>query len=79
MEITYIDTLDGKTRVEWWPEEKFRNRATEIFTTETYDRIPIPDDVIICDFCNGNITEFPVPVLQGTHALCNDCLKRMGV
>jgi len=77
METTYIKTEDGKTKVEWWPKEKFRNRATEIFAAETYDRIPIPDDVILCDFCNSEIEEFPVPVVWGTHAVCSDCLDKI--
>jgi len=77
METTYIQTEDGETKVEWWPEEKFRNRATEIFTPSSYDRIPVPDNLIICDFCNEDIVEFPVPVLWGTHAVCPKCLERV--
>ncbi len=77
METTYIQTSDGKAKVEWWPEEKFRNRATEVFTAETYERISVPDDVILCDFCNITIEEFPVPVVWGTHALCKPCLEKM--
>lgn len=75
MKITYIQTEDGRTKVEWWPKEKFRNRATEIFTAHSYNRIPIPDDVVLCDFCNKRITEFPVPVAWGTYALCAECLE----
>lgn len=77
MKITYIQTEDGKTKVEWWEREKFRNRATEIHAAGSYKRIPIPDDVVLCDFCNYRIAEFPVPVLWGTHALCRECLKRI--
>jgi len=74
MEITYIMTEDGKVKVEWWPKEKFRNRVTEVISSGQHDRIPIPDDVVLCDFCNEQIKEFPVPVM-GTYALCKVCLK----
>jgi len=74
MEVTYIQTEDGRTKVEWWPKEKFANRVTEIISSTHYNRIPIPDDVILCDFCNERIEEFPVPVM-GTYALCKKCLK----
>jgi len=75
-ETTYIQTEDGEVKVEWWPKEKFAGRATEIFTATSYDRIPMPDDVILCDFCNERITEFPVPVVWN-HALCKVCLKNI--
>ncbi len=74
MEVTYIQTEDGRTKIEWWPKEKFANRVTEIISATQYDRIPIPDDVVLCDFCNEKIEEFPVPVM-GTYALCKRCLK----
>lgn len=75
MEITYIQTEDGKIKVEWWPKEKFANRVTEVISSAHYDRIPIPDDSILCDFCNERITEFPVPVVWSSYALCKGCLK----
>jgi len=75
MEVTYINTLDGRTKVEWWEKEKFRNRVTEVISAHSHDRIPIPDDSILCDFCNVQITEFPVPVVWGTHALCKGCFE----
>lgn len=77
METTYIQTEDGRTMVEWWPKEKFRGRVTEVYTQGSHDRIPVPDDVILCDFCNVSIVEFPVPVVWGTHAVCNKCLERI--
>lgn len=81
--------LDGLQRIEWWDEEEFRGRATCIYTGESAEAhlkgvptrelipetvIPIPDDCILCDFCNESITEFPVPVFSG-YALCPDCYK----
>ena len=72
--ITYINTLDGRTAVEWWDKEKFQNRATELVSANSYTKIPIPDDIVLCDFCNERITEFPVPVV-GTYALCKTCLE----
>jgi len=80
MKITYIQTEDGRTKIEWWPKEKFRNRVTEVISSTHYDRIPIPDDIVLCDFCNEQITEFPVPVM-GTYALCKKCfgdIKKRG-
>lgn len=77
MEITYINTLDGKTKIEWWDKEHFRNRNTEIYSASgVHTVIPIPDDVILCDFCNERIEEFPVPVM-GTYALCKSCFEEI--
>jgi len=77
MKITYIFTADGKTKVEWWGQERFRNRESRIYTAGTVHVIPIPDTLILCDFCNAEITEFPVPVLWGSHALCGECLTNV--
>lgn len=74
---SYIQTLDGRTKVEWWDKEDFQGRKTEIYTAKDVTVIPIPDDTIICDFCNTGIVEFPVPVVWGTHALCPGCYKRI--
>lgn len=88
METTYIQTEDGEAKVEWWPKEKFTGRVTEMYTAksgedllrgtnlELVSSIPIPDDVILCDFCNDEITEFPVPVVWN-HALCKVCFKNI--
>lgn len=82
MEATYINTPDGRTKVEWWEKEDFRGRVSSIHSlgsdlqpTKLLHVIPIPDDTIVCDFCNTRITEFPVPVLYGTHALCKGCFE----
>ena len=77
---TYINTAEGKTRVEWWEESDFHgrsNRIGDLDTGEIISVIPIPDDCILCDFCNEEITEFPVPVLWGTHAACKKCFEDM--
>ena len=76
MEVTYIMTEDGRTKIEWWPKEKFAGRVTKVISSSSYQQIPIPDDVILCDFCNERITEFPVPVM-GTYALCKVCFKNI--
>ncbi|GAH83684.1 unnamed protein product, partial [marine sediment metagenome] len=65
----------------------FSNRATTIYSfkdttgllkgdVEEVKRFPIPDDVIVCDFCNDKITEFPVPVM-GSYALCPGCFAEV--
>lgn len=78
-----IKTADGETKVEWCDKEHFLGRATHIITGHTHsgvdvdvrhDVIPIPNDCIICDFCNDGIVEFPCPVVSG-HALCPKCFK----
>lgn len=43
----------------------------------TYVATPIPDDFIVCDFCDAPIVEFPVPVFCNTHALCPECYRRV--
>ena len=74
MEVTYIMTEDGKVKVEWWPKEKFANRVTKVISSTSYQQIPIPDDVVLCDFCNERIEEFPVPVMSH-YALCKKCFE----
>jgi len=61
---TYINTADGRIRVEWWRKGDFRSKVSII---------PIPDDRVLCDYCNAEINEFPTPVLWGTHAACKKC------
>jgi hypothetical protein len=81
--ITYINTDEGKTVVEWWDREDFFGRTTTIYSGTpgepggTIEKIKVPDAVIVCDFCNVDITEFPVPVVWGTHAACQKCLKEL--
>jgi len=89
MKVTHIQTEDGKAKVEWWEKEDFHGRSTRVYTAEsTEDFIaernlklvgvsPVPDDVILCDFCNVKIEEFPVPVMRGTYALCKECLENV--
>jgi len=77
METTYINTLDGRTKIEWWNKEDFKGRVTEVISADSHQRIPIPDDLVLCDFCNDRITEFPVPVMRGTHALCKKCYENL--
>lgn len=77
MEITYIQTVDGEATVQWWSKEDFKNRVTTVISPTSSATIPIPDDVVLCDFCNTRITEFPVPVVWGTHALCKKCFNDM--
>jgi len=74
MDVTYILTVDGRTKVEWWKEEDFKGRVTQIVSPGEVTIIPIPDDVVLCDFCNEEITEYPVPVV-GSYALCGVCFK----
>jgi len=38
--------------------------------------IPVPDDVIFCDFCNTQISEFPIPIYVG-NALCPKCFREL--
>jgi len=81
VDTTYITTEDGKTEIQWWEAEHFYGRSTKIYGGKTFDSmkletvIPIPDTVILCDFCNTRITEFPVPVMNGSYALCKPCFN----
>ncbi len=77
-----ITTIDGPTKVEWWDKERFTGRTNHIITGHSdddvcHDVIPVPDDCIICDFCNDDITEFPCPVVWGTHTLCMPCYRKI--
>jgi hypothetical protein len=86
--ITYITTEDGKVKVERWEREHFSDRHNQMFTADTVDDllqgknlklvqdIAIPDDSVVCDFCNTRIEEYPVPVIvPGHYALCKGCFK----
>lgn len=84
MEVTYINTLDGRTKIEWWEKEDFRGRVSSIQSLSRDLQpvgppyvIPIPDDTIVCDFCNVKIEESPIPVVWGTHALCKGCFEEI--
>lgn len=88
MEITYEEsTMDGIQKVEWWDKEDFQGRVNKVLGFEnakdffnhnytTIESNPIPDDFIICDFCNSDITEFPAPVTFGHKALCKVCYNK---
>jgi len=58
--------------LEFWDKERFKNRSLKIFGGPEAVSIPVPDNVVLCDFCSVQITEFPVPVYLG-NALCQKC------
>lgn len=60
--------------LEFWGKEKFKNHSLKIMGGPEIVSIPVPDDVILCDFCNAKITGFPVPIYLG-NALCPKCFK----
>ena len=63
--------------LEFWGKDKFKNRSLNIWgSPNEVISIPVPDDVILCDACNANITEFPVPVYLG-NALCPKCFREL--
>ncbi|MCD6318856.1 hypothetical protein J7M02_07310, partial [Candidatus Aerophobetes bacterium] len=59
-----------------WEKERFKNRSLKIMGGSEVISIPVPDDTILCDFCNAQITRFPVPVYLG-NALCQKCFADM--
>lgn len=76
--ITHINTVDGDTTVEWWEEADFYGRSIRVGDLDTgkiVSVIPVPDNCIVCDFCNVKISEFPVPVLDGIYAVCKACYE----
>jgi len=75
--------------IEWWDREDFKGRKQRLYTMTIDDFLAgrmgklesvqeVPDDMIICDFCNEDIRDFPVPVWHH-HALCLECRKKIGV
>lgn len=76
MKTTHINTLDGDTVVEWWEKRDFVSRVTSITSGGHTTVIPIPDDSILCDFCNAEIKGFPVPVIS-SYALCKKCFTEV--
>ncbi len=63
--------------LEFWDKEKFQNRSLNIWGgPKEVISIPVPDDVILCDACNTEITESPVPVYLG-NALCPKCFREL--
>lgn len=75
---------DGEQPLIWKQRHHFNGRKMTIqsldenlnpTSSKTYE---IPDDQpVLCDFCNHEITEFPVPVLCNSYALCPDCFGRI--
>jgi hypothetical protein len=78
LKITYINTADGITKVELWDKADFMNRSSSVLAGATLTVIPIPDDCVLCDFCNAEIKEFPVPVVE-KYALCKKCYEKIQV
>ena len=68
-----LEKIEG---LEFWDEERFKNRSLKIMGGPEVVFIPVPDDVILCDFCNTQITKFPVAVYLG-NALCQKCFREL--
>ncbi len=81
--LEWVETkLDGKQPIYWWDKEEFQNRSIKIFgggfgKMSLQSEIKVPDEIILCDFCNEQVTDFPVPVFQNSHALCPTCYKEL--
>ena len=73
MENKDFEKIEG---LEFWNKERFKNRSLKIMGGPEVISIPVPDDVILCDFCNDQITEFPVSVYLG-NALCPKCFREL--
>ena len=78
-EATRITTIDGEEEVQWWDPEDFRNRTASITSRSGVHSLKIPDNSVVCDFCNDRITEYPVPVYRGSYALCTRCFEGIKV
>jgi len=66
------ELLDKMAKV----KERLENRSVKIMGGLEVISIPVPNDVILCDFCNTQITEFSVPIYLG-NALCPKCFKEL--
>lgn len=68
---------DGMQPFQLWDKRDFSGRVIEIYHLSSklpnHESIIIPDNKIICDFCNDPITTFPVFVMRGCYALCDKC------
>ena len=73
MEKKSFEKIEG---LEFWNKERFKNRSLKVMGGPEIVSISVPDDVILCDFCNAQITKFPVPVYLG-NALCPKCLAEL--
>lgn len=69
-------SLEKIEDLEFWNKERFKNRFLKIMGGAEIVSISVPDDAILCDFCNVQITEFPVPVYLG-NALCPKCFREL--
>jgi formylmethanofuran dehydrogenase subunit E len=62
--------------IEWWDKDKFKGRTIEICTPDApKTTIDVPNNDILCDACNSEISEFPVAVWDGM-AYCKECLEK---
>ena len=74
--------LDGVQPIRWMDEVDFKGRVTKIYSGKNFNSlvleevIPVPDNIVLCDFCNERIQQYPVPVFHD-HALCPQCYKDM--
>lgn len=68
--------------IEWWQVTDFQGRTNKVTSADekyghtyvTEHLIPIPDNEVVCDVCNAEVTEFPCPVVN-KYALCSSCRK----
>ncbi len=78
--------IDGRPEiVEWWDRSDFQGRFNMVMGADEnmqpvadpqhLDISTVPDDCIVCDYCNDDLLTFPVPVIGGS-ALCPECFKR---
>lgn len=77
--------IEGRREViEWWDRSDFHGRINLVCPQDEKDQIiqdevtiiPVEDDCIVCDWCNADITLFPVPVLESS-ALCPGCFSSL--
>lgn len=74
--------IDGMQPIEYWSKEEFTGRTMKFYSGNSFKNmdleqvVEIPDDTIVCDFCNDGIDEFPVPIFMG-NALCKECFERI--
>jgi hypothetical protein len=68
--------FDGVQTVEFWTKEEFHDRDIKIYSRDEVQVIKVPDETIICDFCNSTIEDFPVPIIFN-NALCKKCYEEV--
>jgi len=73
MEKKDFENIEG---LEFCGKEKFKNRSIKIMGGPEVVSIPVADEVVLCDFCNDQISEFPVPIYLG-NALCQKCFREL--